>query len=368
MSAVFAVCGAAFATWAARVPAVADQLNLTTGELAAGLFGLAAGSVVMLVAAGPLLTSVGSRGGALAGTCLLCGGLPAVAVAPNLPVLVVALVVFGAGNSLLDVSMNAHAARVEQGYRRPIFAGFHAFWNIGGMLGSALSALLAAGQVPVHLHFPAAGCGLLLVALAAIGGCFLAGPDPGQGGAAFELPGRALLALGAIAFCGFLVEGTVNDWSALLLVGNGAGPALASLGYFGFSLTMILVRLVADRVSARTGAAVFVRVASVLTALGLLLVAAVPIPLVGVVGCALIGLGVSGIVPLAWSSAGQRQPEAPGKALAAVATCGYLGFLVGPVLVGSVAGVVGLPVAFGALALAAVAVHLLARTMAPAGG
>lgn len=172
-----------------------------------------------------------------------------------------------------------------------------------------------------------------------------------------------MLALGVIAFCGFLLEGTINDWSALLLVGNGADAAVASLGYFAFSLTMIVVRLVADRLSARAGAVLFVRVASMLTVLGVLVVAVVPIPLIGVLGCALVGLGVSGIVPLAWSSAGRREPEAPGQAIAAVATCGYLGFLAGPALVGAVAGAAGLPVAFGCTAVAAVAIYLFASQL-----
>ncbi|WP_156934672.1 hypothetical protein [Pseudonocardia spinosispora] len=175
--------------------------------------------------------------GVLVGAALLCGGLPT---------LVAALVLFGVGNSVLDVSMNAHAARVERVYQRPIFAGFHAFWNIGGLLGSGLSALLAAREVPIQVHFSLAGCGLLLAALAAAIGCFLTGAVPGQGGAALVVPSRALLALGVIAFCGFLVGGTINDWSALLLVGNGADATIASLGYFAFSLTMIAVRLVAD--------------------------------------------------------------------------------------------------------------------------
>lgn len=76
VSVVFAVCGAAFATWLARVPAVRAQVGIGTGGLAVGLFGLAAGSVVALLGAGPLLTRIGSRAGALIGVVVLCGGLP----------------------------------------------------------------------------------------------------------------------------------------------------------------------------------------------------------------------------------------------------------------------------------------------------
>ncbi|MEV5715884.1 hypothetical protein AB0L41_18455 [Amycolatopsis mediterranei] len=53
---MFAVCGAAFATWPARLPAVQGRLGLSTSEPATGLFGLAAGSVFALLGAGAVLT------------------------------------------------------------------------------------------------------------------------------------------------------------------------------------------------------------------------------------------------------------------------------------------------------------------------
>jgi MFS family permease len=208
VSVVFAVCGAAFATWAARVPAVQERLGLSTGQLAVGLFGLAAGSVFALLVAGPLIAKIGSRSGVVTGAVVICAGLPLVAFAPNFALFVAALVVMGIGNSLLDVSMNAHAARVEDGYGRPIFAGFHAFWNIGGLAGSGVAALSATWQVPLPIHFSCAGAVLLLLALWATTTRFLTGADRGQGEAAFALPSRALIPLGIIAFCGFVAEGT----------------------------------------------------------------------------------------------------------------------------------------------------------------
>ncbi|MEV8608625.1 MFS transporter [Amycolatopsis sp. NPDC051373] len=361
VSVVFAVCGAAFATWAARIPAAQAHAGLSAGQLAIGLFGLAAGSVVALVAAGPLLTKIGSRRGVVVGATVLCAGLPLAALASNLVAFVGALVVLGMGNSLLDVSMNAHAARVEEAYGRPIFAGFHAFWNIGGLLGSGAGALLE--RVPIGVHFTVTGVVLLVVALAA-STRFLPGADRGQGEAAFALPGKALIPLGVIAFCGFVAEGTVNDWSAVYLREvTVASAALASLGYFAFSITMIAVRVVADRLVARVGVVPFMRVATLVTVVGFLLVVAVPVPGFAVAGFAVVGLGVSGMVPLAWSAAGRKQPDAPGRAIAAVAACGYFGFLVGPVLVGALAGGIGLHWTLGVVGALVVSVYFLAPTM-----
>jgi hypothetical protein len=111
---VFGVCGAAFATWAARVPAAQHRLGLTPGQLAIALFGLAAGAVVALAGSGALITRAGSRAGAAAGAAVLGLGLALIPAAGDLPFFVAALFVLGVGNGLLDVSMNAHAARVER--------------------------------------------------------------------------------------------------------------------------------------------------------------------------------------------------------------------------------------------------------------
>ncbi|WP_233573748.1 MFS transporter [Amycolatopsis panacis] len=197
--------------------------------------------------------------------------------------------------------------------------------------------------MPVETHFTLAGTVLLAFAIGAAFR-FLPGADRGQGEAAFALPGKALIPLGVIAFCGFVAEGTINDWSAVYLREvTSATAAVASLGYFAFSITMIAVRTVADRLVERIGVVRFIRIATALTVLGFLLVVAVPVPGVAVAGFAVAGLGVSAMVPLAWSAAGRKQPEAPGRAIAAVAACGYLGFLAGPALIGPLSGGIGLP-------------------------
>ncbi|WP_245645805.1 MFS transporter [Pseudonocardia acaciae] len=156
----------------------------------------------------------------------------------------------------------------------------------------------------------------------------------------------------------------MNDWSAVVLTSaSGASEAVASMGYFAFSVTMIGVRLVADRLTGRLGEVAVVR-ASVLVALaGFGLVTTVPVPWVGVVGFAVVGLGISAVVPLAWSSAGRRGRDAPGRAIAAVATCGYLGFLVGPALIGALVDRIGPRPAVAVAGLLLVPVLVLAPSM-----
>jgi MFS family permease len=371
VSVVFAICGSGLSTWAASVPAIQQKLGLTAGQLAVGVFGLAVGAVFALICAGPLLTWISSRTCVVLGAAVMGAGLPLVALAPSLPVLVGTLVVVGAGNSLLDVSMNAHAARVESAYGRSIFAGFHAFWNIGGLAGSGVAAIMAAEQVPVTVYFTAAGIGSFVLATVMARWLLFSGPDHGQGdgsGPAFALPSKALLALGVIAFVGFVAEGSVNDWSAFYLHNvTRSSAAFASLGYFAFSITMIVVRLVADRMVRRVGIVRFIRAAAITTVTGFALLVAVRLPGAGLVAFAVIGVGVSGIVPMAWSAASKKRPESPGQAIAAVAACGYVGFLTGPVIIGGLQEWLGLPFALACVGAFSGVVWFLAPTMrAPA--
>jgi MFS family permease len=222
--------------------------------------------------------------------------------------------------------------------------------------------------VPISVHFTAAAAVLALIAAATIHRSFLTGPDAGQGDDVFALPDRRLIPLGAIAFCGFLAEGTVNDWSAVLLTTTtDAAQSVASLGYFAFSISMIVVRLVTDRTAERFGAVLVARVSAVLTGCGFVLAVATSSPALGVVAFAVIGLGVAAIVPLSWNAAATKEPAAPGRAIAAVATCGYLGFLTAPVIVGTLATAIGLaPAVLVAGALSVVIVGLAPSLRVPA--
>jgi len=144
---------------------------------------------------------------------------------------------------------------------------------------------------------------------------------------------------------------------------DGASPAAASLGYFAFSVAMIAVRLVADRIASRVGTRRLIRAATVTAVAGFALVIAVTRPTAGIAGFAIVGLGVSAIVPMAWSTAGRLQPASPGRAISAVATLGYLGFLLGPVMIGGLAELVGLRLALIAAAAVTLIVYLLAPAM-----
>lgn len=361
---IFLVNGAAFATWASRVPAVREGLDLSPGSLGIALAGLATGAVVGLPAGGALVARHGSLHVARAGLVLYCLALPLPAIAPNLGLLALFLLLFGAGNSLLDVAMNAQGVELEGAYGRPILGGLHALWSVGGFSGAAAGAGMAAIGVAASIHFALAAAALLLSGLLATTR-MLPGTPKKSHEPAFAKPTRKLAILGTIAFCALLAEGVVNDWSAVYLRDVvGTGPGVAASGFAVFSLAMAAARLLSDRVVAWLGPALFARGAGVVASTGLVVVLLDGPPITRVFGFGLLGVGLAGVLPVVFGVAGgQNGSQGPGPTIAAVSTMGYLGFLSGPVLMGLLGELLGLRPALMVVVVLTALIAVLAGTL-----
>ncbi|GAC1652178.1 MAG: MFS transporter [Ktedonobacteraceae bacterium] len=345
---LFFLNGMILATWATRIPAIQTNLRLSAGQLGLALLGMAAGALVAMNLSGYLAARFGSRFVTTIAAVCLCTTLPFLALAPNLPILMVTLVLFGGSNGAMDVAMNTQGVAVEQRYARPILNSFHACYSLGALIGAFAGGLIASGNIAPLPHF--LGMALLCAILTFGAARFLlpARADAHGAGTTFARPTRALLALGLVAFSVVLGEGAVADWSAVYLNGTlrtGAGLAVAA--YAAFSIAMAVCRGVGDRLTARLGARAMVRLGGLLAAAGLTLALLVTwIPLV-LLGFGLVGAGFSVVFPLTLSAAGRTTKQASGTAIAAVATCGYVGLLAGPPIIGFVADAVGLRIALG---------------------
>lgn len=145
--AVFFVNGMVLGNWFPRIPAVQRDLDLGEAELGLALLGTAIGALLAMPVTGWLIARFGSRPMTRASAVALCISLPLPGMAPNLPLLALALVALGASNGALDVSMNAQAVAVERRYGRPIMTTFHAIFSTGGLAGAALAGVIAGGGV-----------------------------------------------------------------------------------------------------------------------------------------------------------------------------------------------------------------------------
>ncbi|TBW39310.1 MFS transporter [Siculibacillus lacustris] len=349
VSAMFFVNGAGVGSWAPYIPLVQTRLGLSAADLGLALLAAGVGALIAMPFAGRLAARHGSGAVTrLAAVAVLASFLLPV-LAPTATVLAIGLFLFGAGNGLMDVAMNAHGVLVERRLGRPIMSSLHACWSLGGLSGAGLGGLALAGMAP-PLH--AVAVVVVLGGIAALAASALLGPEDraAAAGPAFALPGRRTLGIGLLTFASFVAEGAMLDWTGVYLAGSlGTTAAFAASGYAAFSAAMTLGRLTGDRVRAAVGALVMVRAGGVVAAVGLGLGLAVGTPWAAVAGFTLAGLGLSNLVPV-FFGAGGRAEEGSGHGIAAVATMGYFGFLIGPPAIGGLAEILGLPLALGLVA------------------
>jgi MFS family permease len=361
---IFFANGAVLANWFARIPDVKQRLALTEGTLGLALLAMAVGALIAQPATGWVIGRVGSRIVTTTMALLFCAVVVLLGFATSLPMLMLVLCVLGACNGGLDVAMNAQAALVERQYSRSIMNSFHALWSVGGLSGAALGGLAASRGLPLTAHFIIAaglGAGVMLIALRGL--VQDSGSHSGND-ATFALPPRALVPMGIVAFCALVCEGAIGDWGAIYLrEGLDSTPGVAATGYAVFALLMAGGRFTGDWLTMRAGAGRLIRGSGVLVVTGIGLAVASNIPWMAIMGFALVGAGVSCIFPLILSAAARTPGTTPETGIAAMATAGYTGFLIGPPLIGSVAEIVALRGALGLLALFGIIIVVLGTTV-----
>jgi predicted MFS family arabinose efflux permease len=355
---IFAINGAMVGTWVAHIPWLQDQLGISRGTLGLCLLCMAAGAFVSMPLTGHILDRRPSASVTRVSTLVFCLLLPLPLLATSAPMLAASLFVFGAASGVMDVSMNAHGIAVQQSLSKPIMSSLHGGWSLGGFASAGLVAVTAASGVDPRLESLIVGLLLLMIGLWVTRRLGSASAHSEVGHRVVR-PSRAVIAIGGMCFLAMLTEGAIGDWSGIYLRHvTGASAAAAAMAFTGFSLGMATARLTGDVLTERFGAARLVRAGMALVALALGTVLLLGATLPAVVGFALCGLGIANAVPLLFSAAGRLDP--PGPSLAASFTLGYLGFIIGPPLIGILSDQIGLPETLSLLLVSALAVSALA--------
>lgn len=352
VSTLFFLLGLCFASWASRIPNIQQTLGLSETGLGAVLLAIPVGSLISLPVSGWLVAKFGSKKLVTLGIFLYSLTLITLGMARSTFELVSYLLLFGFVGNFMNIGINTQAVGVEALYKKPIMASFHGMWSLAGFAGAALGSLMiGAGIVPVQ-HFMLITAFVLV--LAAVSTRFILPEDIGKktNQPIFARPDKSLLMLGLIAFCCMICEGAMFDWSGVYFKKVvQADAAWVGAGYTAFMATMTLGRFVADWFTGKFGLKRTLQLSGALTAGGLLLAVLLPGLLTAIIGFLLVGAGVSSVVPLVYSAAGKSEVLSPGLALAAVSTIGFLGFLIGPPLIGLVAGATSLRVSFSIIAV-----------------
>ena len=369
MGICFWLIGVTVGVWVARIPEIQRRLALDDGRLGFVLLMSALGALVAMPIAGRLAPRAGSRFLVWLSAGCTCVTLPLIAWAPTPGTLMVVFAIYGASTGIHGVAINALGVDVEQGYGRPILSGFHGLFSLGGLMGSLIAAGCLAGSIAPLPSLLGATLGIACLYLVAAP--FLptttirpastsTGPPEGK----LSLfrrssAGGRLVALGGFAFLGLMGEGSMGDWSAVYLDRSlHAAPALASLGYAAYSLGMTSGRFAGDRLTRRLGDMGLLRVGASLAVVGLCLAVGLGRPIPAVVGFTLVGLGLANAVPILYRAASRTPGVEPVAGIALTSTVGYLGFLVGPPLIGLIAARTTLGTALGVVAAAIAIVAL----------
>lgn len=364
VTAMFILNGALFGIWASRIPAVRDRLELSHEDLGYGLLFMAAGAVCSF----PITGRLTDRFGAVALTrviaVLYTFSLILLALAGDFWALAAFLFVFGAFHGSMDVAMNAWAAEVEQAYEKPLMSSFHAMWSLGAGLGAVSGYVAVQLQMSVLQHFLVAGGLVVALALALSWVQWTSRRATDSQGSVFAFPSGVLILVGFTALCGALGEGAVADWSAIFLRDvTGAAESVAALGYAVFSVAMVVCRLAGGLVIARVGPVAAARGGGLFAAMGVFCVVSAGAAPLALIGFTLMGVGYAVIMPLAFSRAANDPQIPPGQAIASVATLGYGGLLIGPPLIGFLAELLSLRMAFGVLLPLAVLIVVCAGAL-----
>jgi MFS family permease len=358
VAAMFFMAGLVFSSWASRIATIQQKLHLSDAQLGAVLFALPVGLMLSLPISGFAVTKIGSRKVLAASLTLYGLALVSLGFAANVYALVGCLVVFGLGSNAVNISVNTQAVATEALYPKPILASFHGLWSLAGFLGAGIGTLMIGSNILPEIHFT----GIAIVTIIAIIVCwkYLHHDNSREDtGPAFVMPDKSLVTLGVIAFCSMVIEGAMFDWSVIyfkkIVLAQGAW---IGAGYTAGMCFMAAGRFVADWFSHKFGLKTTLQVSGLLSTIGLVTVVVFPTLIPAIIGFMFVGAGISSVVPMVYSAAGKSVTMKPAAAIAAVSTISFMGFLIGPPIIGFLAGLFTLKISF--LFLAAMGICVVA--------
>ncbi|MFL5798461.1 MAG: MFS transporter [Actinomycetota bacterium] len=362
--AAFGVFGLFWGCWGALLPSLQVQARVTDTQLGVALFALAGAALPAMLSSGWIIDRLGARALAPATAMFAVAAvLPGLAHSPIS--LAAAGAAVGAGSGTMDVTMNAVVAGEEERTGRRLMHGAHAMFSLGVVVaGASVGVARSAGADPLPV-LAAVAAVMATIALATA----RRAPGAQDGAVPRAVPhggrlllSRPLLVLGGLCALAYLVEGVMQSWSAIHLEDTfGAAPAIGGLGPALFAAAAASGRFGTQRFAARAADRVLLVSAALVGAIGTTVAAVAPSAPVALVGVVLAGAGISVAAPTIFSMTGWLVGHRErGRALASVTTVAYLGFLLGPPMVGAIAGAASLR--WGLATTAAVAVVLAVLT------
>lgn len=333
---VFTSLNVWFGMWAIYIPSVKEKLAIDKADLGFAIFFLSLGVFTIFPVASKIINKLGV--GKVTWFAIVLNSFFALfpLLVPNYYLLCTALFLFGMSNGLLDISMNTLVTEIEKEDRQNFMSAAHGFFSLGGVLAGLGSFLIPIINNPfVHM---------LVVVVLVLGLNLIlkkryytikAAPVQKE---PFSLKlFKPLLILGIIGFLSMGSEGAIVDWSGLYLKEITLAPEyLIGTGFLAYSIFMTLGRFLGDGISNKIGPVKLVASGAFIALVGFVLVISGNTVL-AIIGFALTGFGFSVIIPELFRIGGTIKGVESSQGVAFIAGTGYLGFLLGPVILGFIA-------------------------------
>jgi len=343
--------GLSFATWASRIPDIKTALHLTEGDLGSILFALPIGQLIIMPFSGKMVTKFGSHRILIFSLIMYVLCLANLGLATSALQLSLGLFLFGVFGNLANIAVNTQGVYTEVLFKKTIMSSFHGMWSFAGFTGALVGlGMLTLKLTPFH-HFLVVG-GIVLLMVAFNFKFLVKAKEKIKNKTAekkklFVKPDSSLLWLGVIGFCSMASEGVMFDWSGVYFkdIVQAPGP-LVILGYTSFMIMMASGRFLGDGLINKFGRERVMQISGVMISVGLFTAVFLPYIIPCTIAFMLVGLGVATIVPTVYSMAGKNPTVPPGEALTIVSSVSFLGFLMGPPVIGHIAQNFGLQFSF----------------------
>jgi len=359
--------------WSLKVPELSERLNLSPFYLALIVVFFGLGSVIIMPLCGAQIARHGSSVVAKGTGIIFVFTMLGISLAPNAWTAAAAVFLFGGFAGAMDVAMNANAVEVEKSMRKAIMSSCHAFWSLGALIGSSAGGYMIErfGPLSHSIIITVIDAVVLFAALSMI---LHDGPHVEEAHAQaapkaslFKSPLPWLIGIMAL-FC-MVQEGIVIDWSALYLNRDlSSSLTVAAFAAGSFHGAMTIMRFFGDGIRDHLGAVRTMRISGVIAFVGMLIGGFAPHAYVAIAGFALAGVGISNMVPIAFSAAGNLPGMAKGVGLSVVTIMGYSGTLFAPTLFGFIAEHVGFSAIYIATPMLLIVVMLLSSLARHADG
>ena len=353
--------GLCFATWASRIPHIKVALGLSDGQLGTILFALPVGQLTMMYFSGKLVTRFGSHRILPFSILMYAFSLTNLGLATNAWQLALGLYAFGIFGNLTNIAVNTQGVYTEGLFKRTIMSSFHGMWSLAGFTGALVGLGMLALELSTYSHF-------LIVAsiafvLIAFNFKFLIKAKEtirAEKKKGFRKPDKTLVLLGVIGFCSMASEGIMFDWSGVFFKDIVKVPgALVILGYTSFMIMMASGRFFGDALINKVGRKRVMQISGIMISTGFFTAVLFPYIIPSTLAFMLIGLGVSTVVPTLYSIAGKHPTIPTGEALTAVSSVSFLGFLMGPPVIGYIAELSSLRFSFAFIGIFGFAIALM---------